>query len=125
MVDRTVIIGVVVGIEAVAFAALIAAAIIVYMYLNPKDRSLPSDQITVQERGNSIYRDSAYSNHFSSFGLGSFGRGTLTFTRYQQQARLNNQQNRQQQQQQQPLEEINQEPLQEQELQQLTAETTA
>ena len=95
-----------------------------YLFVYQTDPGLTDDPIKIQERGNSIYRDSAYSGHFNSFGLGSFGRGTLTFTRYQQQARLNNQQYEQNEQQQQPHE-INQEPLEEHESQQLTAETTA
>jgi len=97
---------------------------------SPTDASgVPADHISVQERGNSIYRDSAYSNRFSAFNLGSFGRGTLTFKH--QQARLNNQQRLQQQEQQpqsqdqSPVEDINLQPLQGQELQQLTGETTA
>ena len=60
--------------------------------------------ITVQERGNSIYRESTYSGNLSLFGRQSFnrglfgrysfGRGTETFKRYQhgQQGGLNNRQ---------------------------------
>ena len=38
--------------------------------------------ITVQERGNSIYRDSTYSANLSTFGRQSFNRGMNLFGRY-------------------------------------------
>lgn len=81
----------------------------------PSSRSMSAQMITVQERGNSIYRDSTYSGNLSMFGrqslnrgLGlfgrnSFGRGTETFKRYQhaqqKAATLNNQQEEKQPQQ--------------------------
>ena len=59
--------------------------------------------ITVQERGNSIYRDSTYSaanlstfgrqsfnRGLSLFGRNSFGRGTDTFKKYQKTRMVNN-----------------------------------
>ena len=74
----------------------IYAILDIYKYIgHSTNKSISEQMITVQERGNSIYRESTYSGNLSFYGrqsfnrgLGlfgrqSFGRGTETFKRYQ------------------------------------------
>ena len=90
--------------------------------------------IKIEERGNSIYRESTYSGNLSLFGRqsfnrglslfgrNSFGRGTETFKRYQhaQQSGLNNHQEQGQ-----PLKEPSQSSSETIELQDLQHESPA
>lgn len=92
---------------------------------------MSAQMITVQERGNSIYRDSTYSGNLSMFGRqsfnrglslfgrNSFGRGTETFKRYQHAQKKNGTLNNQQEEtQQQESSQSSSEPIELQTLQQ-------